>query len=173
MICDRCHERPAAIFLTKVVNGDRTELHLCNECAEKGDSEFFKDMSLISILANLAGSKQKQQTEAAPAVACENCGFTLERFRREGKLGCEQCYRQFTADLTPMMRKIHGSLQHTGKRPETSAAFRVPLEKKRVNKLEELKLHLKQAVKAEEYEQAAVLRDEIRAMEMASDGAAK
>jgi protein arginine kinase activator len=173
MICDRCHERSAAIFLTKVVNGDRTELHLCKECAEKGDSEFFKDMSLISILANLAGSKQKQHAETTPAAACENCGFTLERFQREGKLGCEQCYWQFTADLTPMMRKIHGSLQHTGKRPETSAVLRVPLEKKRVNRLEVLRVHLKQAVKAEEYERAAVLRDEIRALETASDGAAK
>ena len=173
MICDRCGQRVASIFLTKVVNGDKTELHLCKECAEKGDSEFFKDMSLISILANLANSKQKQQAEAAPAAACENCGFTLERFRREGKLGCEQCYRQFAADLTPMMRKIHGSLQHTGKRPETSAGFRAPIEKRRSNRLEELKIHLKQAVKAEEYERAAVLRDEIRALEMASGGAAR
>lgn len=171
MMCDQCGLRQATIYLTKVLNGDKTELHLCKECAEKGNGEFFKDMSLINILANLANAQPKQP--AAPPVVCANCGFTLERFRREGRLGCEQCYRQFATDLTPMMRKIHGSLQHTGKRPDAVAIPKAPQEKKKPGRLEELKLQLKQAVKAEEYERAAGLRDEIRALETAADGAAK
>jgi protein arginine kinase activator len=173
MMCDRCGQRQASIYLTKVVNGNKAELHLCKQCAEKGDGEFFKDMSLVSILANLAGTQPKQPAEAAPPVVCTNCGFTLERFRREGRLGCEQCYRQFAADLTPMMRKIHGSLQHTGKRPDAAAVSRMQQEKKKPGRLDELKQQLKQAVKAEEYERAAALRDEIRALETAADGAAK
>jgi protein arginine kinase activator len=173
MMCDRCGQRQATIYLTKVVNGDKAELHLCKQCAEAGDSEFFKDMSLISILANLAGAQSKQPAEAAPPVVCRNCGFTLQRFRREGRLGCEQCYRQFSADLMPMMRKLHGSLQHTGKRPAALASTEAPQERKKTSKLDELKLQLKQAVKAEEYERAAELRDEIRAADTAADGAEK
>lgn len=171
MMCDRCGQRQATIYLTKVVNGNKTELHLCKQCAEQGDSEFFKDMSLVNILANLANA-QTRPTEAVPPVVCPDCGYDLERFRREGRLGCEQCYKQFAADLLPMMRKIHGSLQHTGKRP---GAFtrNVSIEKKKVSRLDELRQQLKLAVKAEEYEKAAGLRDEIRAMETAGDGAAK
>lgn len=171
MMCDRCGQRQATIFLTKVVNGNKTELHLCKQCAEQGDAEFFKDMSLVNILANLASARQKP-AEPTPPVVCPDCGFDLERFRREGRLGCEQCYRQFAADLMPMMRKLHGSLQHTGKRP--GAAARSPAaERKKTSRLEDLKQQLKLAVKAEEYERAAGLRDEIRALETAGEGAGK
>jgi protein arginine kinase activator len=72
-----------------------------------------------------------------------------------------------------MMRKIHGSLQHTGKRPGADAAVGAPRERKKHGRLDELKQQLKQTIKAEEYEKAAALRDEIRALETASDGAAK
>jgi protein arginine kinase activator len=171
MVCDRCGQRQATIYLTKVVNGDKAELHLCKQCAEQGDSEFFKDMSLVSILANLA-SIQPRPAEATPPVVCPDCGFNLDRFRREGRLGCEQCYRQFASELMPMMRKIHGSLQHTGKRPG-AVAGEEPTVKMKAKRLEELKQQLKMAVKAEEYERAAGLRDEIRAMETAGTGAAK
>lgn len=173
MMCDRCGQRQATIYLTKVINGDKTELHLCKQCAEQGDSEFFKDMSLVNILANLANAQQKQ-APAAPPVVCPDCGFDLERFRREGRLGCEQCYRQFAQDLIPMMRKIHGSLQHTGKRPGLSTPARpAPAEKRKPTRLDELRTQLKLAIKAEEYEKAANLRDEIRALEAAGDGVLK
>lgn len=171
MMCDRCGQRQATIYLTKVVNGDKAELHLCKQCAEQGDSEFFKDMSLVSILANLASIHQKP-AEAAPHVVCPDCGFNLERFRREGRLGCENCYRRFASELIPMMRKIHGSLQHTGKRPGAGTGEE-PTARKKTARLDELKLQLKQAVKAEEYERAAGLRDEIRALETAGEGVAK
>lgn len=171
MMCDRCGQKQATIYLTKVVNGNKTELHLCKQCAEQGDTEFFKDMSLVNILANLASNQQKPAA-ATPPVVCQDCGFDLERFRREGRLGCEQCYRQFSADLNPMMRKIHGSLQHTGKRPGAVCRPQPP-ERRKPTRLDELRMQLKLAIKAEEYEKAATLRDEIRSMETAGDGAAK
>ena len=37
MQCDNCHDRPAAIHLTQIVNNSVTTLHLCEQCAaEKG-----------------------------------------------------------------------------------------------------------------------------------------
>lgn len=170
MMCDRCGQKQATIYLTKVVNGDKTELHLCKQCAEQGDTEFFKDMSLVNILANLANAQQKTPA-ITPPVVCPDCGFDLERFRREGRLGCEQCYKQFYTDIVPMMRKLHGSLQHIGKKP--GAVCRPTVERKKPSKLDELRTQLKLAIKAEEYEKAAGLRDEIRALETAGDGAAK
>jgi protein arginine kinase activator len=172
MTCDRCGQNQATIFLTKVVNGNKTELHLCKQCAEQGDAEFFKDMSLVNILANLASAQKKQEESHEPPVVCPDCGFDLERFRKEGRLGCENCYRQFASALMPMMRKIHGSLQHTGKRPDSSPKP-AAADRRKDGRLEQLRVQLKQAVKAEEYEKAAGLRDEIRALETAGEGAAK
>ncbi len=172
MMCDRCAHNQATIFLTKVVNGNKTELHLCKQCAEQGDAEFFKDISLVNILANLAAAQKKPEENAAPPVVCPDCGFDLERFRREGRVGCEQCYKQFASELTPMMRKIHGSLQHIGKRPDSYPKPSVP-ESKKNKRLDTLRQQLKQAVKAEEYEKAAGLRDEIRMLETAAEGVGK
>ena len=171
MMCDRCGQRQASIYLTKVVNGDKAELHLCKQCAGQGDGEFFKDLSLVNILANLANAQQKPAGIARPVV-CPHCGYDLDRFRREGHVGCEQCYKQFADDLIPLMRKIHGSLQHTGKRPGTACKI-PPSERRKPGKLDELRQLLKVAVKAEEYERAAGLRDEIRALETAGEGAPK
>lgn len=176
MMCDHCGQREATIYLTKVVNGERNELHLCKQCAEHGDSEFFKDMSLVNILANLAGGHQRApRAEAVPP--CPNCGFDLERLRREGKVGCEQCYKHFAAELTPMLRKIHGSLQHTGRRPPTEEERQTPAaqapQAAPPNPLEDLRRQLRAAIQGEEYERAAVLRDEIRALEPKEGGGVK
>ena len=35
MLCDRCHGREAVVHVTQIINGHRTELHLCEECARK------------------------------------------------------------------------------------------------------------------------------------------
>lgn len=35
MLCDRCHGREAVVHVTQIVNGHRTEKHLCRECAAK------------------------------------------------------------------------------------------------------------------------------------------
>ena len=173
MMCDRCGQKQALIYLTKVVNGEKAELHLCKQCAEQGDSEFFKNLSLINILANLTIGKTRVPLEEA-TVVCPNCGYNIERFRREGRLGCEQCYSQFAPVLLPMMRKLHGSLQHTGKRPgATKARAAEEKKKKLVNRLDELKLQLKSAIQAEEYEKAAGLRDEIRSLETVEGGISK
>lgn len=182
MMCDHCGQHEATIFLTKVVNGEKTELHLCKQCAEHGDTDFFKDMSLVTILANLAGSRKPLPQEETMAP-CPNCGFDLARLRREGRVGCEQCYKHFAAELVPMMRKIHGSLQHTGYRPQGKAPAeqkraaepktKASVEAKPLSHLDELRVQLKAAIKGEEYERAATLRDEIRALETAEGGAAK
>jgi protein arginine kinase activator len=176
MMCDRCNQKPASIFLTKVVNGQKTEMHLCKQCAEEGNDEFFKNLSVINILAGLTGGipgAVSRMPQEEPTVVCPNCGFDLERFRREGRLGCEHCYEHFASALQPMMRKIHGSLQHTGKRPGVTAEGPKAQRAAQNNRLCELKDALKAAVKAEEYERAAGIRDEIRALETVEGGSGK
>lgn len=35
MLCDSCHQKEAVIHMTQVVNGRRSERHLCRDCARK------------------------------------------------------------------------------------------------------------------------------------------
>lgn len=35
MICQECNERPASVHFTKVVNGEKTVIQLCEHCAQE------------------------------------------------------------------------------------------------------------------------------------------
>ena len=38
MVCQECGKKPATLHFTKIVNGEKTEFHICESCArEKGD----------------------------------------------------------------------------------------------------------------------------------------
>ena len=81
-------------------------------------------------------------------------------------MGCGQCYSAFEDSLVPLIKRIHGSAGHFGKAPlKVSKPTKVTVKKKKVDRLEELKSRLQQAIKLEEFEEAARLRDKIRELE--------
>ena len=59
-----------------------------------------------------------------------------------------------------MLKNIHGSISHTGKLPKKAAE---PINRKR--ELNELKQKLQKAIENQEFEQAAIFRDEIKKLE--------
>lgn len=91
---------------------------------------------------------------------CPNCGRTYYDFQKSGKFGCSKCYEAFEQPIRRTLKQIHSSEQHIGKIPKKSSAEIV---KKR--KLEDLKAKLSKAVQEENYELAAKLHKEIKAME--------
>lgn len=161
MLCQECGKRPATVHLTKIVNGQKTELHLCQECAhEKGEFEYLLQpaFSFPSMLAGLMGGHEL----AAPVAQerCPQCGQTYASFAQRGRLGCANCYETFSARLNPLLRRIHGSTKHVGKVPRrTGGLVRV---RKEINTL---RSDLQKAVDAEDFERAAKLRDQIRTLE--------
>ena len=76
------------------------------------------------------------------------------------KARCPNCYRVFRDNLEPILRRLHGSAEHTGKMPARMAD-----EIKTSNELKRLKAELASAVENEQYEKAAELRDRIREIE--------
>ncbi len=91
---------------------------------------------------------------------CPRCGLTYGEFRRVGRLGCGTCYATFEAQLLPLLRRIHGSAEHTGCVPSEISGDHL-----RRKEIARLKSELARAVAAEDYELAAELRDTIRARE--------
>ena len=92
---------------------------------------------------------------------CPNCGATLEEIRQTGLVGCAKCYETFAPELSGTIERIHGASAHVGKIPSTSRTA-VQLE----GRISELKTRLAKAVADQNFEQAAVLRDQIRDLEM-------
>lgn len=166
-VCDICGERPAVVHLTQVVDNKTINSHLCEECAaQKGVSQPSApgNLPLVDFLANMGGEPSLSPSDDAAEVSCPFCGLLASDFKELGRLGCPQCYSTFEASLRSLLRRIHGGTQHVGKvylPPD-------PTDREREKRLDGLRKKLRRAVEAEDFERAAELRDEIRAMEPAS-----
>ncbi|HHY45215.1 MAG TPA: hypothetical protein GX512_05845 [Firmicutes bacterium] len=166
MTCEECGKNPATVRFEQVVNGKRTVMNLCAECAQKKGvlSVLFQPtFSINSLLSALLGSQMKGLPAASPGEEekrCRICGMSYRDFARAGRLGCSRCYETFEDRLDPLLRRIHGSGRHIGKAPvKAGGAARTRRE------LEELRRQLAAAVAEEAYEKAAELRDKIKALE--------
>lgn len=161
MLCDECGQRKATVHLTQIVNGKKTERHLCAHCAQRHEHEFFFEPQ-FSIHNLLAGLLEGWQPPAGTVqdLRCSRCGLRYREFARTGLLGCSHCYREFRHQLEPVLRRIQGQVRHSGKVPSRAGA-QVQLGRQ----LEQLRARLREAVAREEYEEAARLRDQIRALE--------
>ncbi|WP_281883955.1 UvrB/UvrC motif-containing protein [Paenibacillus sp. YYML68] len=167
MICQECGKKQATLHFTKILNGEKTEFHICEACArEKGElipgtPNGFSIHNLLSGLLDFepsshgASAVQKQQPSR-----CEHCGLTYSQFSKVGRFGCSDCYKHFAEKLDPLFKRVHGNTVHIGKVPKRSGGL---IRFKR--EIDELKKDLALRIQNEEFEQAAQLRDRIRELE--------
>lgn len=171
MQCENCGQRPATIHQHLIINGQKHESHLCEVCArEKGQLGWampahfsFPNLSIQQLLASILGQEPVSGhllPRGSEEPRCSKCGTTYSQFSESGWLGCAHCYTEMQPYLVPLIRRIHGTANHTGKAPRRTGGL---LRKQR--DLESLRRQLQEAVKAERYEEAARLRDAIRALE--------
>jgi protein arginine kinase activator len=165
MNCQECGKRPSTLHFTKIVNGEKTEFHICESCArEKGEMipgtpNGFSIHNLLSGLLDFdpastsLGSKPQQ-------LRCEQCGLTYTQFSKLGRFGCSSCYLHFSERLDPLIKRVHGNTNHVGKVPKRSGGL---IKYKR--EIELLKKELLHRIENEEFEHAATVRDQIRELE--------
>lgn len=164
MLCEECGKNQATVSITVTTGNGVGVRRLCPECMKKMELSLAKGdihSFLSSILSILSNEKKDDQ----PGPVCSSCGLSYAEFEHTGRLGCAQCYRDFSAQLKPMLQKIHGRTQHAGRRP---AAF-VPDPKDELNaKILKLRQLMDEAVADENFEDAAKYRDELRALSQQS-----
>ncbi|MRH44803.1 hypothetical protein GH741_19320 [Aquibacillus halophilus] len=170
MECQECHERPATLHFTKVINGSKTENHVCEHCAkEKGyvsyGEEAYSLHDLLSGLFNFEPSSLNEQTSkditSQHHLKCLKCGMTYQEFTKVGKFGCASCYDAFSERLNPIFRRVHsGNIVHDGKIPK-----RIGSNIHQKKQLNEHKEKLQELIQSEEFEQAAQVRDQIKEIE--------
>ena len=163
MQCQICSKKTATIHLTEITNGVRTELHFCEQCAVQQGIAAKSQISVNELLGSLLASQPTDDelmglTESE--TTCPQCGFQLSQFRKEGVLGCPNDYVLFEKALLPLIEQAHnGKTVHCGKVPA-----RVPQDVKNQIASVNLKEQLNSAIKSEDYERAAHLRDELKQM---------
>jgi protein arginine kinase activator len=163
MLCDICSKNQATVHLTEIVDDQMTELHLCEECARQKSEQMEQQFGLSDLLAGMAEFTKPVQDKEMVSVKCKKCGLTFTDFKKIGRLGCSECYNAFRKYLAPLLKRIHGSSVHMGKRPLTVEG--VTPKKDKESDLSLLRQRLQKAVEAEEFEEAASLRDQIRQFE--------
>lgn len=165
MLCDECQEKPATVHLIQVFNGEKQESHLCEECAAQKSGVMLNQGSQFSVpnlLGGMFGSIYNMQgmQSLAKTSKCPNCGMSSQDIRQLGKLGCSECFKLYEQELEASLRRIHGNSQHIGKVP-VRGGHKVFMKKQ----IDELKNQLQEAVRQEEYEKAAQIRDELKELE--------
>lgn len=163
MLCQHCQKRTANVHYTKIVNGSKVEMYLCEQCAnEKGQNTFGASMNISDFLSGFfgLGNTQNYEMQEPKEIVCDVCGMSYEDFKNTGKLGCSNCYRIFEERLKPILNRLHGNVEHVGRIPD-----RISDNIKTDKEIGDLKEQLSKAIRNEEYEIAAQLRDKIKVLE--------
>jgi protein arginine kinase activator len=165
MKCQKC-DRAATFHITDLIDGEPSELHLCEECAtaflQPSQQEAQEMMpAMAGLLAqHLAVGETADELARLDQRACPVCGITFLQFRKQGRLGCPHDYVFFEKELEPLLVSIHDQTRHMGKVPK-----RCPHGADQQTQLIRLRREMKEAVAGEEYERASDLRDQIRDIE--------
>lgn len=160
MICNICGKNEATVHLTEIVNDKMTKLHLCEACAKEKGAEMEEHFGMSDLLAGLADLGANIEPGAMNDIKCPVCAFTYQDFKKMGRLGCGDCYEAFKKQLDPLLKRIHGANRHVGKVP-----LMVGKNLKEKRTVQDIKAQLEKAIMAEEFEEAARLRDMIRDLE--------
>ncbi|PJJ28979.1 UvrB/UvrC motif-containing protein [Lacrimispora celerecrescens] len=191
MLCEKCKIREANIQYTEVVNGTKKEHHFCAQCAKEMDfgvyaAIFDGEFPLGKLLSGLLGIEDKdQEPDKLHQILCPNCGTGYDEFVRDSRFGCADCYSVFGPLMEDSLKQLHGNLVHTGKTPvyqrqvSMDPAGRgndrtagVPLDPESAANYEEIfqwDAKLKEALRFEDYETAAVCRDKIRELKKGNE----
>ena len=156
MLCCICKEKPAKVHLTDIKGDKMHKVDLCEECAKlKGvnDSNF----ALADLLLGLGASQELEQSVGGVDARCPHCGFAHADFKKSGRLGCSECYNTFAEGLGGLLKSMHKGVRHVGKVPEGLRTKRDLTER-----MDSLQKKLAKAIETEDFEQAALLRDEIK-----------
>lgn len=156
--CGEC-KKPIAIRYTEIVGDSITHTSMCADCPEL--QRRLHGTNPQELVANQIGS--------SAGLECGNCGTTLEEIKRGHRLGCPECYTVFedvlliemqgANRLSPRILPAKKSIPiHIGRAPGERLAINPS------SRLLALNEALKETLSREDYEQAAWLRDQIKAL---------
>lgn len=157
MLCNICNEREATIHLTEIAGDKVQKVDLCEECAKQKGVSDTTGFALADMLLGLGAAQELEQAAGGAGLRCPSCGFTQADFKKSGRFGCPDCYTTFAEGLESLLKTMHKGTRHVGKSPQALQQTRDISER-----LKLLQKKLAQSIEEENFEQAAVLRDQIK-----------
>lgn len=153
MKCQHCKEKEANTHFRSNVNGDIKEMYLCDTCAKDlGVMDEFK-FDRASLFDDLFKSS------LVGVDRCPYCGTTLDDIIQDGVVGCAYCYDKFYDRINRILEKQKVKPKHIGKLVLLDQPQPENVSKEAT--LENLSAQLRLAIKTQNYELAATIRDEM------------
>lgn len=167
--CDVCGSL-ATVHLTQIINNQIHKVDLCENCANYKGVTDADGFSLADLLAKNFSANNKipmgtHQGSSKSGHACTSCGYTLDHFKKYGRLGCAECYVHLLPAIEAILGNMHKDVSHKGKVPTRTVSHIVYTQK-----IVQLEKEMNEAIKMERYEDAAQLRDEIEKMKLTMEG---
>lgn len=165
MDCQECHQRSATLHFTQLINGKKIETHVCEVCAKElgymtHPEEGYSLHNLLAGLFDFESKQLKTNFRQEVDLTCPKCNLKFTEFKQTGKFGCVECYHTFSKQIDPILKRVHsGNTKHNGKIPKRQGDH---LHVKK--QLEAYQNQLKQLIEREEFEEAAIVRDQIKAV---------
>jgi len=155
--CSGC-KKPIAVVYTEIVGKSVYRLGMCADCPV--------------LRQKLYGHAQEALSEKESQVAhlsCGSCGTTADEVKMGGPLGCSLCYEVFEEILISELMAQNKLVQKVlgPKKMEPLHLGRIPGQPGEISpamKLLSLHQALHETLSREDYEQAAWLRDQIKAL---------
>ena len=167
MNCHMCGEREATIHLLELINGQQKSVWLCGICASgrpdmpqvdpKGEPG--RGAGDSPTLASFLGQITDSDHQPAAVAACPVCGYEIKTFQATNRLGCAACYPHFRRQIDPIVARYHRHASHLGKAPRQADG-----RASRQGEMTRVRVALEKAIRAENYEEAARLRDIMRGL---------
>ena len=157
MLCCICKEKEATVHLSQITGEKIQKVDLCEECAKQKGVNDPAGFSLADLLLGLGASQEIESAAGGSTIKCPKCGLTQADFKKAGRLGCAECYRTFSEGLEGLLKTMHKGTRHAGKVPRALQQSREV-----GDRLKTLQKKLAKAILEEDFETAAVLRDEIK-----------
>jgi protein arginine kinase activator len=157
MLCDICKQNVAKVHLTQIIEGKTKKVDLCEACSKAKGIDDPTGFSLADLLLGLGAAQELEQASPRGGSRCPACGFTQADFKKHGRLGCPQCYETFATGLEAVLKTMHKGTRHVGKMPQN-----MQRSKDLEDRVRMLQRKLDRAVAEENFESAAVLRDELK-----------
>jgi protein arginine kinase activator len=155
--CSECR-KPISVHYTEIIGDTITHIGMCNECPQ--------------LQRRLKGSPHDEAAASTgisyKGLMCGECGTTLDELRVSRLVGCSNCYEVFGDLIVEELLKSNKISQAiTKKKSVPLHVGRSPGEAQEISpslRLIALNEALEETLRREDYEQAAWLRDQIKAI---------
>jgi protein arginine kinase activator len=134
------------------------KLDMCEDCAKAKGINDPTSFAMADLMLGLGAAQEIEQAVGAE-LKCPSCGFSQADLKKTGRLGCPECYQTFADGLAGLLKTMHKGTRHVGKTPEALRQTR-----ERADRLRALQKKLSKAIELEDFELAAQLRDQIKAI---------